>query len=171
MDLDDMLQRHGKPQFHLDDQIMWCDPRQTWPDWEFGTVVSAGFHEKLYSEGKKRVDYDVWQEGTGKRKFAITPEHYVILKAGRDPHRKCWSGVVEVRKRWQLLLFSYDWELDGNDTQVTAAVDGQYFGDSTGEGETEADLVLKANRDVEVRVNAYTLWDWATRARSVASMP
>jgi len=171
MDLDDMLQPHAKPQFALGDQIMWCDPRLVRPSWEFGTVVGTGFHAKLYAEGRERVDYDVWQEGTGKRDYALTPEHKVILKAGPDPYRECWSGVVELRQVWQLLLFSYDWTLDGNDTQVTAAVDGQYFGDSTGDHSTEADLVLKASRDVEVRVNAYTLWDWATSARDVASMP
>jgi hypothetical protein len=171
MDLNDLLQRHEKPQFALGDQLMWCDPRATWPDWEFGTVLGAGFHEKLYSEGKLRVDYNVWREGPEKPKFPITPEHKVILKATPDPHRECWSGVVELRQRWHCLLFSYDWTLDGNDTQVVADMRGRVFGDSTSDHETEAVLVLKATRDVEVRVNAYTLWDWATRARDVASMP
>jgi hypothetical protein len=173
MNLADMLQRHEAQQFELDAKIMWCDPRASRPVWEFGTVIGSGYHQTLYGKSReRRVDYRVWEDKTdGARQFDLVPEHQVILKAGRDPYRACWSGVVELTHVWQHQLFAYDFEVDGNDTEVVAAVRGRFVGDSTGDHESEAVLVLKHTDHVQVCVNVYTLWDWATGARDMGSMP
>lgn len=175
MILQRLLAEHEQQRFMVGNELMWCDPRQSRAEWHFGTVHAVGYNRQVLADlDQLRLEYTVLPTYPGSirgERASLNPATQLILKAGRDPYRECWQGVVELTAPWEVHLFAYDWELDGNDTQVQAHMNGRFVGDATSEHKHEAVVVLGGTDQVEVRMNLYTFLDWATGVRDTAQMP